>query len=276
MPTYARKYLRQTLGQTYLRDVVLGTTALSLDAGAVVAVLDSVQADPSFSGDRPYERAYLRVASADYRVGSFNTGSGAFVTLQTARNPIASGADYEVSSKLSAADKDLALDDTVRRLRVRQEVAVNSVERESFYPIDGAASPYALDRVLDVQYFGDPTNSLSRQLRRLEDWRIVTTASGRELRIKPALAMSLQLVLDAILIPSLGADDAATLNIPSDRWVLAGAAARCYDFQVQGAPGQQVDNLLKLRAGWAAEFSRLSALFAPNIEEAVRFHEPGD
>lgn len=274
MPTFSRKTLRQDLGTNYLRDTVLGNTSQSLNNGVAFAVLDSFQANADYSGQGLYQNAYIRVASGDYLVGSFNAPSGAFVSAQLTVAAIASGSDYELSQRLSAVEKNRTIDNTLLETPIHQEVALSSTQDLQVYSIEGVASPHYVSDVLDVYYFSNPTGTLNRSLRRFDDVRLVTTATGREVRVKPAIAGSQQIVLDAILTLTLGSGDGATVNIPSEDWILAGAAARCYDFLIQTAPGQNVGELRNRRAEWAAKRSRLSATYAPLIARKLRFEDP--
>ena len=270
MPTFTRKQLRQRLGADYLGDTIVGTNTLIVASGVAAGAMDTILADPSLSGEQVYVRAMLRVASGDYRVASWNAASGAYVSQQLTIQPIASGADYELHQKLSANDKNRTIDDTVLRLRIRQEVAITATDNLTFYDISGAASPHSITDVLNVYYFVTPDGSLTRQENYLNDARLVMTASGQELRINPGLQGSQQIVLDAILTLTLQSGDAATINIPDERWLLAGASARCYGLMIQAAPGQQAGELRNRQMEWAAEFTRLSSRFAPNYERKIR------
>ncbi len=278
MPVVSRKTLRLALGQSYLRDTITGNTALSLGTTTPIAltVLDSRQANLAYSGQNLYDSAFVRVASTDYLVASFNAGSGAFVSQQIVFVAVASGTDYELSNRVSAADKDLMLDDTIQKIRIKQEVPLQSTQDAMFYSIEGVASPHYVSRVLDAYYFANPSSSLARDLHRFKDLRVVMTGSGRELRVNPALGGSNQIIIEAILAPTLGSGDAATLNIPDMRWVLAGATARCYDLIIQTAPGQNEGNLAKRRAEWGGEFTRLTGRFAPLYDQKIRFGDPGE
>ncbi len=70
---------------------------------------------------------------------------------------IPSGADFEVSQKISPALMDTYLDETISLMRFRQEVAFRGY-RAKTYAIDGAASPNTIKSVLNAYYFADPTD----------------------------------------------------------------------------------------------------------------------
>src|SRR3990167_10656208 len=124
-PVYNRRGLRQDLGRDYLRETLVGQTSGSwgLQAGSA-NIIDSAQADPTASGEQMYHRHYLRLLGSagfiqDVRVGSFNTGSGAFMGAQTLATTIFSGMPFEVAGLISPAEKDMALDAVIRDVRVR-------------------------------------------------------------------------------------------------------------------------------------------------------------
>lgn len=281
MPTYSRKTLRQALGVLFIRDTYVGLTEFTFNSLTVgVAFGLNKLADTTLTTQSLYENATVRhvvMPSIDYRVASFNAGSGAVWSAQIAQGTVSYHDEFEIHSRLPATEKDLAIDDTIKRIRVRQEVGfMVTVDNEAFFTIEGVASPHYVSDVLDVYYFANPYGSLTRDKRYFQDVRIVTTASGRELRIKPTIMGSQQIILDAVLELTLGSDSTATLNLPDDRWVLAGAAARCYDLMIQTAPGQNAGELAKRRAEWAGEFTRLSGRFAGPWERKIRLNEVGE
>lgn len=263
MPVFQRKQLRQDLGILRLRQTIVGTTSLSLGANASLAVLDRRYAVPDLSGQDLYSRAWIRVASENYQVGSFNTGSGAWVGLTPVINAIASGADFEIHEKLDPDELDRALDETILTLPLRREVGLRTVDGATFYTLDGAASPNTIRTVLAVYYFANPDASLNRDRRDLVEHEIVTTPTGMELRITRGLAASQQIILDAHLTLSLGAGDAATINLPDRETVLWGAAARCYDLLIQKSPGQFEGAYRQRRAEAAKAFSVLARRHFP-------------
>lgn len=278
MPVFSRKDLRQLLGMSYTRDIVFS----KVPSLATPAFMNAIFADSSLTGQSLYENASLRHITqtnidADYRVSSFNTGSGAFVTsqLQVAFATLNVGDEFEVHSRLSALEKDRALDDTIKRIRVRQEVGISTgTGGPAFYSIESTTAPYRVVDVLDAYYFASPDGSMTRGQQRFDDIQIVTTGSGRELRISPALGSSQQIILDAILELTLNFGSQATINIPDDEWVLAGAAAKCYDLMIQNTPGQNAGELVNRRKEWAGRFSALSSRFAPYpYERKIRLGE---
>lgn len=276
MPVFQRKQLRQALGLDFIRDTLVGTTALSLGANANVAVMDRLHANLAFSGELGHQRAWLRVASYDYLIASFNAGSGAYVTSIAGVNAIPSGADFEVHHQVSPTEKDRVIDQTIRRVRYRQEVGFPSIDGARHYSLayNLVASPNALIDVLDCYYFADPSASANRDKRHFDHWEVAETATGPELRVWPALAASKQIVLDAILEPTLAAGDAATINLPDDQWILIGAAVRAYDLLAAEAGAKEVKVYKDRRTDLAREYSKLSARFQPLIERKVQFGDP--
>ena len=206
----------------------------------------------------------------ELRVASFNVGSGAYISAQYAATVVLSGGTYEFHQMLAPSDKDRSLDDTVKRLRTLKEVGLPTMDGNHIYTIDGAASPNTIIQVLDVYFFQNPTGSLSRGLSRVNNWAVVTTATGNELRIDPALAQSQQLVMMALLTLSLPASDTATIDIPDERWVLSGAAAKCYDLLIRKTPGQSRGQYEKDRAEFARTFSRLSQSYQPTVTRTMQ------
>ena len=284
MPIYSRKQLRQALGRRFLYDTFISNTTGSPygNSGVVGSfiIIDARRANLSYSGQDLFLGSYLHFSgayaagsAAIYPLASYNAGSGAFVFVSWVSSTPGSGSEYEIHSKIPPLDKHQAIDDTITRMRIRQEVGINTVDGALVYTIDDAASPNYLERILDVHLMANPNNSLDLDLRHMQDWQVVTTATGRELRLKWGVKGSQQIIFDAILIPSLGGDEDSTINLPDERWVLAGAAMRCYDFMIQNAPGQQVNQLMQRRAEMAAEYTRLSAKFMPTYEEPIRLHD---
>lgn len=245
-------------------------TSGSGSAAGSLYVLDAAQANPAFSGEQLHVRAWLKVQGMELRVASFNAPSGAFLTGQLAATTIASGAAYEAHDLLSPSDKDRCLDDAIKRLRSRREVVVVGTEGMAYVPLDAAASPNTVVEVLDVYAFVGDTDGRTRGT--VLPWRLVQTGTGPELRV-PGLGASQALVLDALLVPSLGALDTATVNLPgsSDRFVLAMATAKAYDLITRNTVGQEMAKFRQLRAEAAHEASRLASRFRPQIDRPVRF-----
>lgn len=264
MPVYSRKYLRQTLGRVHLRDTVVGTTTATGPA-----VVDQRLADTTLSGQGQYVGTWVRHNGMDLRVASFNVGSGAHVTGMILGTLVASGAEYERHGVLPPADKDRALDEAIKRLRVRREVAVDAVDGARFYPM------LDVEQVLDAYYFATPDGSLDRDRRSLRSVETVVTATGGEVRIAPALAGGQRLVLDAILGATLGAADAATVNVPDERLILYGAEAACWDLVARAAPRGTVDEYRRLRDEAARQYDALARNFAIPVDRPIRLGEDG-
>lgn len=276
MPVFSRKELRQRLGLDYLHDTTIGNTVLSLGADATVVLMDRIQANPAFTGRAEYGNAYLRVASADYRISSVNFPSGGWVTQQLAIYPIASGADYEVGRRLSAPDKDRALDMKVRKIRVRRQVPISSVAGLKEYTLDGVASPHLLGQVLNVTYLANPTGSLDKRPRTIDNsgWGVADTPTGRILWLAEAMMGSQQVILDAILTLSLGSGDAATIRIPDQDWLLSGAAAEAFEMMARDAPGKEVTFFKDEARRFARSWTAGAAKYQPRLEYRPRFEDP--
>lgn len=278
MPVFQRKQLRHDLGTRRLNTTTLGTTQMGVSAGSALVLMDPYQAVPDLTQQSLYVRSYVRVASYDYRVGSFNIYSGGFVSVAAAHVAIASGADFEVSQRLSATDLDGCIDAVVPKIRVREEITMSSVDGLTFYPIDGAASPNVILEVLDAWMYANPSSTTNRCR---NDWRekavVALTATGRELRIPAAMTWSQQVVMDCLLQLSLGSDDAATLSIPQvpdDAWLLDGAAAQAYDLLIQKSPSQETTLFKERRKEMGIRFTRASAKYQPDMDSMMGFEAP--
>jgi len=275
MPTFSRRALRQRLGQRYLRDTIVGQTtgSWSTTAGSF-NIVDARQADPTASGEQMHFRHWLRLLGSagliqDLRVGSFNTGSGAFVGAQTLATTIVSGMPFEIHALLSPAEKDEALDAVIEDVRVREEVAIWATPQAKTYSLGDEIA-----NVVEVGYLSDPTSSLHRGGGAMPWWKLARTGSGHELRVSSPLLASQQLVVDALLSVSLGAGDLATVRLPDEEWVLTGAAARCFWLLEQRAPGQEAAAYRERRQEMAREFTRLSARFGPVVAKRIQLDEP--
>lgn len=263
-----------------LRDTTVGTTGMAVAVGSAMQIVDQVYANVAFSGETAHDRAWVRVASFDYRVGSYNYPSGGPYSLQPVINAIATGADYEIHDKLSPVEKDQCIDQTIARIRVRQEVVIPTVDGLLEYTIDAAASPNTIaGDPLGFWYYANPDFSLDRDQRFFNELpQIATTASGtRVLRIPAALTWSQQIVMDCLLQVTLGASDDATVSIPQvpdDGIVLDGAAARAYDLLVQRAPSQEAGLYLQRRREMAMAFMGAAAKLQPSQDTALGFAAP--
>lgn len=274
MPIYSRRTLRQRLGQEWLHDSVIGTTSGQCDIGTALTALDSAQQDPTASGEQLFQKHYLRMLGsagviADARVASFNTGSGAFVSAVLAATTVYSGMPYEVAALISPADKDRALDTVIRDVRIRQRLPIWAIDQGRIYSLGDEVRDVA-----DVYYQSDPTGSLDKGESPIPWFRFDQTGSGNQLRIAGSLVPSQQLIVDALVTVSLGANDLATVNVPSDSWVLAGAAARCYWMMEQQAPGKEAAAYRQRRAEAANQYTRLSARFQPFVTRRTMLDEP--
>jgi hypothetical protein len=284
MPTYSRRELRQRLGQLYLRDTIVGRTSGSwgTQAGSY-NIVDSAQADPTASGEQLYYRHWLRLLGSaghiqDVRVGSFNTGSGAFVGAQTLATTIYSGMPFEVHALVSPAEKDRALDEVIKDVRYHEVRYIDTIDGCYFYSLGEDVAPDLAD-IFGVRYLSDPASTLNWGERPVHWWRFEGYSNEivdglRYLHIWPALRSSQVLVIDAITTPTLGAGDLATVNLPSDEWILAGAAARCFWALEQRAPGQEAAAYRARRAEAARHYSSLSARFQPVVTRKVQLDEP--
>ena len=275
MPIYNRRTLRQDLSREWLRDIVVGRTSGSwgLQAGSF-NIIDSSQADPTASGEQLYTRHYLRLLGSlgfiqDLRVGSFNTGSGAFLGAQTLATTIFSGMSFEVHGALSPAEKDLMLTRTIEGLgAMQQEIPVWTIDQSHVYSLGSE-----IVDVVGVRYLADPTNSLNRSPHHINHFNFIKTATGQELRISPALTYSYQLILEAITTLTLGAGDLATINLPSEQLALAGTAMRCYWLMEQNSPGRDNKLYKDKRMEAAASYRSLAARFQPIITRRIQLEE---
>jgi hypothetical protein len=258
LPVVSRARLRQQLGLIKLRDTYVGITTSSWGADASVTIIDSAQANLAFSGEGLYARTWLKVNSMELWVASFNAGSGAYVTLQTAATTVPVGVEYEHHRKMSPAQKDREIDGIIGHLWTRQEIPLNTTDGLLAYSIGQGF------KVFGVRYYANPSGTLDRQPQDIAiGWNLVTTGSGREIRLPngAALAASQQIIIDAQVRATLGAADAATVNIPNEDWVLNGVAARCYQAMVADAPGQEAGKYKELALAYASTFRRDIARF---------------
>lgn len=274
-PTFSRRGLRQNLGLRFLRDVVIGTTTGSWGTTTGSAnIVDSAQADPTASGEQLYQRHWLRLLGSvgfiqDLRVASFNTGSGAFFAAQTLATTIYSGMPFEVHALLSPSEKDRALDDAIRDVRYQEEVPIWAIDAGAVYTL-----PASVLDVIEAKYYSTPLGSLTRGEGALRWYDFESTGSGPELRISPSLSQSQQLIIDAILCPTLGAGDLATVNLPSEDWVLAGAAARCFWLLEARSPGQETGQYKEKRREMARLATGLAARFTPHYSRRIMLDRP--
>jgi hypothetical protein len=208
----------------------------------------------------------------DVRIFTFNPSTGGFLAQQTQATTVMSGMPFEVHALMSPSEKDGVIDFVIRDLRYAQEIPLWSVPNSHIYSL----GPEILD-ITNVRYYTDPTGSLSRSLSDAEglvSWfGFYTTASGQELRIRPSLAASYQLILDAVLAPSLGAGDLATLHLPSEDWVLQGVAARCFWLLEQRSASTEQSKHKSYRREMANGFTALSRRFQPATTRRIQTEE---
>jgi hypothetical protein len=245
--------------------------------GQIVA--DQRFSDPTFSGQSRYVGAWFNradsAASMEYRVGSFHTQSGAFISPYLFDGTAPSGTEFEVHALIGPLDKNLSLDDALSRIRVRQEVGITTLSGAVFYDLDTAASPHRIADVLDAYVWANPGDVADRGKRVFAaPARVVPTATGVELRIDTALDLSHLLVVDALLELTLAAGDTATINLPDERLVLAGAAAKCWDLLAQRSPGTQVAVYERRRDDASRQFSDLAARYKPPTSRRLSLDDP--
>lgn len=275
MPTYSRRTLRQHLGQFHLHDTIVSNTDGSW--GVTVGstnISDASRADPTASSESLYQRNWLRLLGSagqiqDLRVGSFNTGSGTFLSAVTLATTVFSGMPYELHAMVDPADKDRALDEVIKHVRVRQEVPIWAIDHGHFYSL----GPDIQD-IIDLRYLSQPTDSLNLGEHAVQWWKTENTGSGVQLRINPSLPASYQLIIDALVTVSLGSGDLATVNIPDEDTVLWGAAAQCFWFLESRAPGQEATLYKARRQEAAREYTKLSRRFMPVVTRRIQLDLP--
>jgi hypothetical protein len=273
-PVISRRDLRQALGQDYLGDTIVGNITASWGTTGGLQIIDSDLADTTASGESLYFRHWIRVLGTlgviqDVRVGSFNTGSGALISGISSATTIMSGFPYEIHGLLDPNEKDRAITNIIKRLRIQLPHSIPSVESQHRYSV----GPEILD-VLDVSFYADPTGSLNQKECGVSWWGTNFTGSLREIIVKPSLPASTYLVIRAITALTLGANDLATINIPSTDWILSGAAARCFWLLEQKAPGKEGKIYREHRAEMAREHTRLSSKFQPFVTRRIMLDEP--
>lgn len=269
MPVVSRLTLRQHLGQNKLRDTYIGTTTASCGPTSPAYVMDSQVANPDLAAESLYARTWVKVNNMTLNVGSFNAGSGAYVTAQTAATSIPIGVQYEHHRKLSPDSKDRAIDGVIGRLWSRQELPIDTAVGCLQYSIGTGF------KIFGVSYFANPASSTDRgQAQLMIGWTLATTGSGRELRLPAngALGASQQIVLDAQVRATLGSLDTATVNIPDEDWVLDGAAARCFQALWADAPGKEAGKYQAL----AQAFGKVFIDNIGRFRDTVDFGHRGD
>lgn len=275
MAVFSRKQLRQRLGVDLLRDTYVGINTASLAASVSTGlILDFALADPSFSADTRYARAWAKHNGMVYRAATFNFASGAFVSAQVAPTTTVAGGEYEIHELIDPRDKDRALDWSIDRLWVRQEVAIAAVDGQFHYSIG-----YEFGRVFDWWVNDSPNDITTRGKRTFvaQQPEIRVTGSGRELRLYGALSGSQQIVLDAEVRLTLGTQDTATINLPDNAYeqmVLYGAEAQCWEMIAKRASAQDRRAYLTNAQRASAAYSRLSQRFSPQRDSAPRFRNP--
>lgn len=276
MPTFTRKQLFQTTARLFDPKTWVGTTAGSVGANGTVYFIDARIANAAFSGERLYDRAWIWHHNTQfaYRTGSFNTGSGAFVSIQSAYGgAIASGDDFTVLPRLSPYDLNLAIDMTVNRMRARQEIPISANLNQVYYQLDGAASGVTIERVLNAYYYANPNASQNNDMdkRYFDWWGDGKNGSGNYmLTIAPPIASGAQIIVDGIITMTLGSAETATINVPHPEWVYAGALMHAYNALIQQAPGQASAELLQRRAEWVRQWREVAAKMNPTIDRSMQ------
>lgn len=269
METSSRRSLRQKLGQWYLRDTIVGETTGCWGATASFTVWAANLADLTLSGEQLYQRAVIRLLDGssnlqDVRVASFNTGSGAFLTLMVGATTIASGTAYEIHTLLSPSEKDQALTYVSERLRTGEEYPINAIDGLSVYTVD----PFVRD-IQNVRIAAYPVES--HNMRDVAWWKLSVASFGNQyLEIRPAPVASERIVVDAIVNRGLETDEQDTIYLPNEDWLLSGAAAHCYWLLERRAPAQNVKPFQDARRELALRFQRLSRRYQPHVERKIQ------
>lgn len=277
IPVFARKQLFQATARLFDPRAWVGTTAGSVGPTGTVFFIDARKANPAFSGERLYDRAWVWHHNSQfaYLVASFNAPSGAFVSVQTAYGgAIASGDDFTVLPRLSPYDLNFAIDLTVGRFRQRQEVAIQANDGVVTYQLDNAASGTVIERVLNAYYYSTPTATpagADMHKRYFSWWGDGHTASGTyALTIAPPIASGNQIIVDGIVSMTLGAAETATINLPHPEWLYVGACMHAYHALIQQAPGQASGELLQRRAEWARQWREVASKLNPTIDRSMQ------
>ncbi len=275
MPVTSRKQLRRDLASLYLNELTLGTSQITVNPTSAMNIMDPVLANTDYSGQNLYQRAFIRVGSADYRNGSYNFQSGAFAAGQAVLLvTLGSGADFEINQRWSAPQLDGCIDQVILLQQVEREISFPSVDGQTAYVIDNVASPNTIVDWRQIYYFADPTSTVNRVRKDFPQVDVVQTATGKELRIPQGIGGSQQIVIDALLQLSLPSGDAATINIPDRDWLMWGAAARAWNLLIQGTPGQDASLLKERRAEAARAFTKASQRHQPGMERKITFETP--
>ncbi len=278
MPIYSRRQLRQRLGREFLLDTIVGTTTKSQNL-----IWDETQADPTASGEVLYTRAWARVQSTtnlpyySARVSSFNTLSGHFIISPTLA--LAPSINYEIHQKLSPAEKDRALDAVIKDIRFEHNFPIWSIENGHIYSLGDDV----LD-VVDVKYYSNPTDSLNLGEHTPKYFRYERAQVGSQyLLLDPSLPASYRLIIKALVTTSLQSaetfstngwtGDEATIYLPSDDWVLAGAMVRCLWNLEQNSPGQESTMYRGRRREMANMYTKLSRRFQPVVTRKIQLGE---
>ena len=74
---------------------------------------------------------------------------------------------------------------------------------------------------------------------------------------------------------TLGSADTATINLPTDDWLLSGAGAQAYWLLESRAPTQEVVRFKERRRELAAAFTSLSSRFQPRPLKKIQLDEWG-
>jgi hypothetical protein len=267
VPVVQRKQLRQALGRSYLRDTTVSTLTMTGAAiTATVYIIDSTVRDPLLFDDTMYQRAWIKTHGFQFRIASFNCYSGAFIGAILYATTVASGAEYEMHTLIPPDEKDRAIDDAVKMMKFRQEVPVAGVANMQVYAI-----PDNVVEIYGVSYAD--SNASARSYSDFASWGTAMTGSGREIRVDPAITASQNLVIDALIEPTLGSADTATMWLPSDDWILSGAAVRAYWMLEAKAPGQQGATYRVRRQELTRRFNSLQHYYRPQVNQPIRMED---
>jgi len=268
VPVYNRRELRQRLGTAYLRDTYVSQTTGSWGATASWTIYDSRLADASLAGEEMYQRSIVRVLTgsayiADARVATFNTGSGAFMCLLTGASTIVSGTNFEVHSLVPPSEKDLCIDEALKRMRVESVVAVWGTGEKTY---SLGAEVLTVLQAHIAQY---PVGSGAPDLP-LNWWSFSSGQTTNAIQVEPAVPFSAMLVCHYERRPTLDAADTATVYLPSDDWLLSGAAAEANWLLERKAPATETEKYRSARRELAATFVRLGNRFKPSAARKLQ------
>jgi hypothetical protein len=276
MPNYTRRTLRQTLGTRYLSDTRVATTTASRGTAAGTEFVDRVLADPTLSGQQLYDRATILYGANAFRVATYHVGTGVLLSLQQPYANVASGDEYELHQMVSITNKHEALAWALGEMPVRREIAVPSVDGLAHYTLPDVAGSVTILDVLDSSYWADAASTTNRNRGRFDAWEVARTYSGAEIRISPVLGASAQLVVEALIVQTLPADDSGVVAVSDLDTLLWGATAHAYWLLQQDSPGQETGLYERKRQHALRTFNGRLATRRPAIAMKVQLLEPGE